>query len=556
MTDAAVPAAPGAAGPLPPTQATLEEARTAPAASTPPEINWFVLIMGFAAMVIGQFMAILDIQIVASSITEIQAGVGATADEISWIQTSYLIAEVVMIPLSGYLQRWWGTRRLFLTSALGFTVMSVMVGLSSSIDEMILFRGLQGFLGGAMIPTVFSVAFTAFPGKHRVTASVVMSLIVSLAPTIGPTLGGHISDTLGWRWLFFINVPPAIPMMFLVWRYADFDKGDPKLAKGFDWWGLAFMAAGLMSMQFVLEEGARNNWFEEAEIVLLTPVAVLGLAAFVWRSLTFRNPIVELRAVRDKNFAVGVFLTFIVGAALFGGTFVLPLFMGQILGYSASQIGITMAVSGVVMFVTGPIAGRLARVLRPRFQMAMGMIVCGFGFWLGRDITPDWGFWQFAGLQAFRAFGVMFAMLASQNVTMATIPPAMIKNASGLVNLSRNVGGAVGLAVIATLISNRTAYHMADVTAGVQVTDFRVQQLLQGLAQRLAAAGSPDPQAGARLLFERLLEREAATLAFADVFVFTALMLFIGGAVAWVLGPKNNPQAARAPGSPPAEPAH
>ena len=224
-----------------------------------PEINWTVLLLGFAGMVIGQFMAILDIQIVAASLPQIQAGVGASADEISWIQTAYLIPEVVMIPLSGYLSRLWGTQKVFLISCTGFLVMSVAVGLSSSIEMMIFFRALQGVVGGAMIPTVFAVAFTAFPPEKRVTASVIMGLIVTLAPTVGPTLGGHLTEWLSWRWLFFINVAPGMLVLFLVSRYAHFDKGDPSLSKGFDWLGLGLMATFLMSLQFVLEEGARKT---------------------------------------------------------------------------------------------------------------------------------------------------------------------------------------------------------------------------------------------------------------------------------------------------------
>ena len=218
-----------------------------PSAATP-EINWTMLLLGFAGMVIGQFMAILDIQIVAASLPQIQAGVGASADEISWIQTAYLIPEVVMIPLSGYLSRWWGTQKVFLASCLGFMIMSVATGLSSSIEMMIVFRALQGFVGGAMIPTVFAVAFTAFPPERRVTASVVMGLIVTLAPTVGPTLGGHLTEWLSWRWLFFINVFPGLIVLFLVGRYGRFDKGDARLSSGFDWWGLGLMAAALLSL--------------------------------------------------------------------------------------------------------------------------------------------------------------------------------------------------------------------------------------------------------------------------------------------------------------------
>jgi MFS transporter, DHA2 family, multidrug resistance protein len=224
-----------------------------------PEINWTMLLLGFAGMVVGQFMAILDIQIVAASLPQIQAGVGASADEISWIQTAYLIPEVVMIPLSGFLSRLWGTQKLFLASCAGFVLMSIATGLSTSIDMMILFRAIQGFVGGAMIPTVFAVAFTAFPPDKRVTASVVMGLIVTLAPTVGPTLGGHLTEWLSWRWLFFINVAPGLLVLFLVGRYGNFDKGDPSLAKGFDWWGLGFMAVFLMSMQYRAGRGRQER---------------------------------------------------------------------------------------------------------------------------------------------------------------------------------------------------------------------------------------------------------------------------------------------------------
>ena len=304
------------------TDAALDDPQKSPAPAPPApagahvtasgEVDWVKIFLGFGGMVIGQFMAILDIQIVAASLPQIQAGIGASADEISWIQTAYLIPEVVMIPLSGFLSRLWGTQRLFLASCAGFVLMSIATGLSSSIDTMILFRAIQGFVGGAMIPTVFAVAFTAFPPERRVTASVVMGLIVTLAPTVGPTLGGHLTEWLSWRWLFFINVGPGLIVLFLVGRYGAFDKGDPSLAKGFDWWGLALMATFLMSMQFVLEEGAKNDWFEDNLILMLTVVAAVAGPVFVWRSLTYRQPIVELRAFANRNFLVGVVMTFTV----------------------------------------------------------------------------------------------------------------------------------------------------------------------------------------------------------------------------------------------------
>ena len=316
------------------------------------------LLLGFGAMVLGQFMAILDIQIVAASLPQIQAGVGASNDEISWIQTAYLIPEVVMIPLSGYLSRLWGTQRLYLASCVGFIVMSVLTGLSSSIDMMILTRALQGFIGGAMIPTVFAVAFTAFPPERRVTASVIMGLIVTLAPTVGPTLGGHLTEALSWRWLFFINVPTGLIVLFRVARWGEYEKVDPSLAKGFDWFGLIVMAIFLTRMQYVLEEGAKDDWFDDSAILWLTVLAVLGGALFIWRQLTYRNPIVELRAFANRNFTVGLLVTAVSGASLFGGTFLLPQLLGRVRHYSASEVGTTMVVSGLSMFLTGPLAAR------------------------------------------------------------------------------------------------------------------------------------------------------------------------------------------------------
>ncbi len=522
---------------------------TAPAAApagAQPSVNWTVLLLGFAGMVIGQFMAILDIQIVASSLPQIQAGVGASNDEISWIQTAYLIPEVVMIPLSGYLSRLWGTQRLFLVSCAGFLAMSVATGLAGSIEAMIVFRALQGFVGGAMIPTVFAVAFTAFPPEKRVTASVVMGLIVTLAPTVGPTLGGHLTEWLSWRWLFFINVIPGALVLFLVGRYANFDKGDPSLAKGFDWWGLGLMAAFLMSLQFVLEEGAKNDWFSDDGILLFAVVAAICGPAFVWRSLSYRNPIVELRAFANRNFAVGVVMTFTVGAALFGGTFLLPLFLSRVREYSAAEVGTTMVVSGLAMFATGPFAGRLVRKLDARILMFGGFMLCAWGMWDARLVTDQWGFWQFAGVQALRGVGVMLAMIAAQQVTMSTLPPHMVKNASGLVNLSRNVGGAFGLAFLNTTLNTRSAAHMGELTSAIPITDAGVAGMLAGLQERFAA--SVDPAGAAMKALYGMLQRQATTLAFGDAFALLAVACAFAAFVTLFSRPVK-----AAPNAPPSE---
>jgi DHA2 family multidrug resistance protein len=526
MTDAALPAHSATAAPDKPAAA--------------PEIDWTKLFLGFGAMVIGQFMAILDIQIVAASLPQIQAGVGASADQVSWIQTAYLIPEVVMIPLSGYLSRLWGTQRVYLISCTGFIVMSVLTGLSSSIDMMILTRALQGFIGGAMIPTVFAVAFTAFPPERRITASVIMGLIVTLAPTVGPTLGGHLTEWLSWRWLFFINVPTGLIVLFGVARWGQFDKGDPSLAKGFDWFGLAVMATFLMSMQFVLEEGSKDGWFEDSGILALTVVAVVTGVVFIWRSLSYRNPIVELRAFANRNFSIGVAMTAVSGASLFGGTFLLPQFLGRVRHYSASEVGTTMVVSGLSMFATGPIAGRLVRQMDPRIPMFIGFLLAGWGMYMAHGVTKDWGFWEFAGVQACRGVGVMIAMIATQQVTMSTLPQHMVKNASGLVNLARNTGGAFGLALLATAITNQTALYYMGLSDQMGQGDARLAGMMTGLAERMQQLGVVDPDGAARKAISGMVSQQATVLAFGDSFTLLAYGCFAAAVVSLLAKPAKN----------------
>jgi DHA2 family multidrug resistance protein len=501
------------------------------------KVDWTALLLGFGAMVLGQFMAILDIQIVAASLPQIQAGIGASNDEISWIQTAYLIPEVVMIPLSGYLARMWGTRIVYLMSCAGFVLMSILTGLSGSIDMMIMTRALQGFLGGAMIPTVFSVAFTAFPPERRTTASVVMGLIVTLAPTVGPTLGGHLTELLSWRWLFFINAPIGLVVFAMVSRWGNFGQGDRSLAKGFDWWGLGLMAAFLMSMQFVLEEGSKNDWFADDGILGLFIVAVVTGVAFVWRSLAYFQPIVELRAFRNRNFLIGVTMTFVSGASLFGGTFLLPLFLGRVRNYSASEVGTTMVVSGISMFLTAPIAGRLARKVDARLTMFLGFGLVAWGMWMGHAVTDQWGFWEFAGLQACRGVGVMIAMIASQTVTMSTLSPAMVPNASGLVNLSRYVGGAVGLALLSTTLSTKTAAHLNELSSAITASNNAAVEMVAGLTARMQELGAADPDGAAAKAFLGMIMKHATTLAFGDGFVLLAAAAAVAAIAALFAAP-------------------
>src|SRR3954467_1189508 len=275
----------------------------------------------FICMVFGMFMAILDIQIVSASLAEIQAGLSASSDEISWVQTSYLIAEVIMIPLSGTLSRVLSTRYMFVIASAGFTLMSLMCAMSSSINEMIVWRALQGFIGGGMIPTVFASAFTIFPPEKRPVISPIICLVATLAPIIGPTLGGYLTDLFSWHWLFLVNIVPGIFVTVSTYLLVDFDEPDFSLFKSFDWAGLGFMAAFLGSLEYVLEEGPNNEWFQDEAVLILAIVCIVGAVGFFYRAFTAKQPIVDLRAFADRNFLAGSSFSFVMGIGLYGLTY-------------------------------------------------------------------------------------------------------------------------------------------------------------------------------------------------------------------------------------------
>src|SRR5215472_6241310 len=291
-------------------------------------------VVAFVIMVFGMFMSILDIQIVSASLSDIQAGLSASSTEVSWVQTAYLIAEVIAIPLSGFLSRALGTRLLFAISAAGFTFSSLLCGFATSSEEMIFWRAIQGFLGAGMIPTVFASAYTIFPRSKFHIVAPIIGLVATLAPTIGPTVGGYITDVMSWHWLFFINVIPGIIITVGVLALIDFDQPNFPLLRHFDWWGLIFMAGFLGALEYVLEEGPQYEWLQDTSVAICAGISFLSAIAFFWRVFTAKVPIVDLRTFSDRNFAVGCVLQLCVGVGLYGLTYVYPLYLAQVRGYS------------------------------------------------------------------------------------------------------------------------------------------------------------------------------------------------------------------------------
>nr|WP_246504986.1 DHA2 family efflux MFS transporter permease subunit [Microvirga antarctica] len=474
-------------------------------------------------MVFGMFMAILDIQIVSASLAEIQAGLSASSDEISWVQTSYLIAEVIMIPLSGTLSRVLSTRWMFVISAGGFTLMSLMCATSTSIEEMIVWRALQGFIGGGMIPTVFASAFTIFPPEKRPVISPIIGLVATLAPTIGPTIGGYLTDMFSWHWLFLVNIIPGIFVTVSTYLLVDFDEPDLSLFKTFDWAGLAFMAVFLGSLEFVLEEGPVNDWFQDGTVLILSVAGAVGGIAFFYRALTAEHPIVDLRAFQDRNFAAGSAFSFVLGIGLYGLTYLYPVYLSRVRGYSSLQIGETMFVSGACMFLMAPVAGIMSRKLDPRVMMGMGFASFAIGTWLITGLTKDWDFWELFIPQVFRGVGLMICMVPINNIALGTLPPHRLKNASGLYNLTRNLGGAMGLALINTILNNRWDLHLQRLRENVNWGSQTAIETLNNLTQKYHGLGS-DATAAALRTMSNMLRREALVMAFADVFLLLTVL--------------------------------
>jgi DHA2 family multidrug resistance protein len=508
----------------------MGRARVAPASR---EVEQIPLrqVFAFIAMSFGMFMAFLDIQIVSSSLAEIQAGLSASADEIPWVQTSYLIAEVIAIPLSGFLSRALGTRVLFATSAAGFTLASIMCGTSSSIDSMIVWRALQGFIGGGMVPTVFASAYLIFRGPRQKLVAPIVGLVATLAPTIGPTVGGYLTDAYSWHWLFFINVVPGVIVTVATLVLVDFDKADYTLFKHFDWAGLLSMAGFLGALEYVLQEGPRYEWFDDNTIFTVAIVSALSAVIFFARVLSARAPIVDLRAFANRNFAIGSLFSFVLGIGLYGLTYLYPVYLAQVRGYDALMIGETMFVSGLVMFLTAPIVGQLVERFDPRFVLIGGFVSFAIGTWQMIHVTADWDFWELLWPQVFRGVGLMLSIVPVTNTSLGTLPMERVKNASGLFNLMRNLGGAIGLAAINTAFNDRMDLHLARLHEAVNWSSIAATETLTNLAARFQGSNA---QSQALAQLSAMVRMQAAVMSYADVFLMMTV-LFLGLAAFGIL---------------------
>jgi MFS transporter, DHA2 family, multidrug resistance protein len=482
-------------------------------------------VIPFAVMCVGMFVALLDIQIVASSLQDIGGGLSAAQDEIAWVQTAYLIAEIIVIPLSGWLTRVFSTRWLFAASAAGFTLTSLLCGIAWNIESMIVFRALQGLLGASMIPTVFTSSFHYFEGQRRVYAAAVVGTIASVAPTLGPVIGGWITDTLDWRWLFYINLVPGLIVATSVPFLVKIDRPDLSLLKGADYPGMVLLALALGTLEYFLEEGARWNWFDDSTITACAWIGGISLLLFIVRSLTYSQPVVDLRAFGNRNFALGCFLSFVTGVGVFSTIYLTPLFLGYVRGFSAWQTGLAIFSTGAASLAGVPVYVTLARKFDMRWLMMFGLASFAAAMWSFSFITSEWGAAELMIPQILRGFPQVFAVAPSVTLGLGSLPPDRLKYASGLFNMMRNLGGAVGIAVCGALLNDQTNSHFVDIASRLTPANGAMEHLLHGVTQRYATAlgAAVDSHTAALSQLWQLAYRQASTLAYADA--FRAIML-------------------------------
>ncbi len=502
--------------------------------ANPSELPTRTKVLAFATMAVGLFIALLDIQIVSASLLDIGGGLSAGADETAWIQTSYLIAEIIVIPLSGWLSRVMSTRWLFSASAAGFTVTSMLCGWAWDIDSMIFFRALQGFLGGSMVPTVFTAAFAFFNGSQVILAAATIGALSSLAPTLGPMIGGWITDHYSWHWLFFINLVPGLFVAIVVPILVRIDKPDLALLRGADYPGMALMAVSLGCLEYTLEEGPRWDWFGDRTILATAWIAGLAGLAFIWRCLTHSAPIVDLRALGNRNFSLGCFFSFVTGVGIFSTVYLTPVFLARARGFGALQIGLAIFSTGLFQVSAIPIYAVCARYIDLRWLLMLGLACFAASMWFFTPITHDWGWRELLLPQAFRGFAQQFAVAPTVILALGALPAERLKLASGLFNLMRNLGGAIGIAVCGTILNDRTNLHFLRLSEHLNTANDATMNFLRPLiagGMALWGDAAQSEAAALRRLWSIAL-REAQTQAFADAFFFIMVCFLVAAAMA------------------------
>jgi MFS transporter, DHA2 family, multidrug resistance protein len=482
------------------------------------------------AAMIGSFMAILNIQITNASLLNIEGGIGTGVDNGSWISTSYLIGEIVVIPLTDYLSRVFSFRRYMLASAALFAVFSVACAFTHDLPSMIAMRGLQGFAGGVLIPMAFTLVLTRLPKPQQPIGLAMFALSVTFAPAIGPTIGGYLTENYGWQTIFFVNVLPTVVMVSALYLTLERTPMQLKLLKEGDWAGIATMAIGRSALQTVLEEGNKDDWFSSPFILRLAAVAVVSLSLFIWIELTIEKPLIRLRLLARRNFGFGTIASTLLGFALFGSVYILPAYLGQAQGYNAEQIGKVLAWTGLPQLILIPLVPRLMQRFDTRYIAFTGLMIFAYSCFMNTAMSLDYAGDQLWIPNIVRAIGQAMVLTPLTSVTTGDIAPRDAAAASGISNMLRNLGGAIGTAVLATVITKREQFHSNIIGQSVTLGREEVRNRIAQLTDFFMAHGVPDPAAAhqqAIIALGNSVKRQALVMGFSDTFAVLAGVLVL-----------------------------
>jgi DHA2 family multidrug resistance protein len=479
---------------------------------------------------LGAFMAVLNIQIVNASLADIQGAIGAGIDDGGWISTSYLIAEIVVIPLSSWLAQVFSVRIYLLTNAVLFLVLSVACAFAQDLPQMIVLRALQGFSGGVLIPMAFTLIITLLPKAKQPVGLALFALSATFAPAIGPTIGGYLTENWGWQYIFYVNLAPGALMIGMLWFSLEAKPMKLELLRQGDWPGVITMAIGLGALQTVLEEGNKDGWFGSAFIVRLSIVAAVALALFLWIELTTAKPLLNLRLLARRNFGFGILANFLLGTALYGSVFILPVYLSRIQGYNAEQIGMVLAWTGLPQLVLIPMVPRLMKRFDPRLVIGVGFALFAASNFMNIYMTVDYGSDQLFWPNVVRAVGQALVFAPLSAVATAGIEADNAGSASGLFNMMRNLGGAVGIAVLQTFLTKREQYHSNVLSQSVSLLEQATRDRLEALTQYFVNHGvidRVDASQRALVAIGHIVQKQAFILAFSDTFFLLGAVLIV-----------------------------
>jgi DHA2 family multidrug resistance protein len=499
----------------------------APAKSDAVPLKTWLAVVGAT---LGAFMAVLNIQIVNASLADIQGAIGAGQDDGGWISTAYLIAEIIVIPLTGWLAQIFSLRRYLLVNAALFLAFSAACATAENLGQMIVLRAFQGFTGGVLIPLAFTVIITMLPKAKQPIGMALFALSATFAPAIGPTIGGYLTENWGWQYIFYVNLAPGLLMLGMLWISLEAAPLNLGLLRQGDWPGIATMAVGLACLQTVLEEGNKDDWFGSPFIVRLSVIAAVSLVAFVAIELTVKKPLLNLRLLARRNFGAATAANFMLGVALYGSVFILPLYLARAQGYNSEQIGMVLAWTGLPQLLLIPLVPRLMKRFDVRILIAVGLALFAASNFMNIYMTADYSADQLLWPNIVRAVGQALAFTPLTAIATAGIEKENAGSASSLFNMTRNLGGAMGIALLQTFQQKREQYHSNVLTQAVsafgETTRTRIAELTQYfLTHGIADVAAAQHRAVVAIGFR--IRQQANIMAFSDTFFLLGVVLLL-----------------------------